>query len=71
MSYHIIIANRCGLGCVNCGACKCGNCGEYVCEVCHKRDADRFNETVRDKQTKVAKILTICNHCFEKITGAK
>jgi hypothetical protein len=41
------------------------------CEVCRTRAADRFNETVRDRSTKIAKILTICNHCFRKITGAK
>jgi hypothetical protein len=41
------------------------------CEVCHSRKTDRHNETVRDRKTKIAKILSVCNHCFRKITGAK
>jgi len=43
----------------------------YKCEVCKARDADRYNETVRDRNTKIVKILTICNRCLEKITGVK
>ena len=41
------------------------------CEVCKKRPINRYNETVRDRNTNQAKILNICNRCFEKITGAK
>lgn len=41
------------------------------CEVCNRRPVDRYNETVRDKNSKVAKILSICNQCLRKITGAK
>lgn len=43
----------------------------HKCENCKTRDAERFNETVRDRSTKIAKIMTICNFCFRKITGAK
>ena len=43
----------------------------YKCEVCKTRDAERYNETVRDKSSKIAKILTICNKCFRDITGAR
>lgn len=44
---------------------------KYQCEVCRNREAERYNETVRDKNSKIAKILTICNKCFRDITGAK
>lgn len=43
----------------------------YKCENCHTRNADRYNETVRDRNSKIAKIMNICNHCWLKITGAK
>ena len=41
------------------------------CEHCQKKEATRYNETVRDRNTKQAKIMNICKQCFEKITGAK
>lgn len=41
------------------------------CEVCKTNNVDRYNETVRDKKTKIAKILNICHPCLRKITGAK
>lgn len=41
------------------------------CEVCTRRPIWRHNETVRNKNTKQAKILDICQPCFEKVTGAK
>lgn len=41
------------------------------CENCRTRKATRFNETVRSKNSGVAKIMNICDPCFIKITGAK
>lgn len=29
-SFDQIIADRCGLACANCGACKCGTCGNAI-----------------------------------------
>lgn len=51
----------------------CENCRpkEKNCEVCHTQRIDRHNETVRDKKSKIAKIISICNPCFRKITGVK
>nr|MBP6946246.1 hypothetical protein [Candidatus Paceibacterota bacterium] len=43
----------------------------YKCENCQRRPADRLNETVRSRKTKIARILNICNYCFRNITGAK
>jgi len=28
LAHHLIIADKCGLACANCGACKCGMCNE-------------------------------------------
>lgn len=41
------------------------------CENGCGRKVWRFNETVRDRKTKIARIMNICQPCFEKITGAK
>ena len=41
------------------------------CEYCNIHEAVRHNDTIRDKKTKIAKIMSVCNRCFEKITGAK
>lgn len=44
---------------------------KYICENCKTREVERHNETIRDKNTKIAKIMSVCNFCFRKITGAK
>ena len=41
------------------------------CEACNRVQAERYNETVRDKNTKQDKIMNICRTCFGKITGAQ
>lgn len=36
-----------------------------------KRKVYSHNETVRDKKTKIARIMCICQYHYEEITGAK
>lgn len=52
-------------------------CKEGTPKICEAKEKGctlevwRHNETVRDRQTKIAKIMCICKNCFERITGAK
>lgn len=41
------------------------------CEVCKTAKVWSYGRIVRDKHTKIARILNICQPCFERITGAK
>lgn len=33
LAHHLIIADKCGLACANCGACKCGECNKKQPEI--------------------------------------
>lgn len=55
MAHHLILGNKCGLVCANCGACKCGGKNEPLSE--------EAKDIIRPEWEKTMQFLHLCKNC--------